>query len=119
MRQMMNVSGLMMLLGVLIVSCGSSSNNKDAANAETGGDPKAAAANDTSQVGTSSVTTACQVDTDCVKDKCCHAAACVSASSAKDCSEAMCTEECKEGTMDCGKGSCGCVDGECAVKWAN
>jgi hypothetical protein len=117
MRQMMNTFGSTLLLGVLLASCGSSSNNKEAANAETGQEPKAAAASDPAPVGTAAVSTACQADADCVKDKCCHAAACIAVSSAKDCSDAMCTEDCKPGTMDCGKGSCACVNGECAVKW--
>ncbi len=116
MRQMMNVWGFAILLGMFVVSCGSTA-NKDATNAETGGDPKAAAGDPAPQVA-ASASSGCQSDSDCVKDKCCHAAACVSASSAKDCSDAMCSQDCKEGTMDCGKGSCACIDGTCAVKWS-
>jgi len=58
---------------------------------------------------------ACTSDADCVPAECCHAAACVGRASAPDCGDAMCTMECRYGTMDCG-GSCLCHEGRCAAR---
>ena len=61
---------------------------------------------------------ACQSDADCVKDSCCHATGCVAVADAPDCSAAVCTLECRAGTMDC-YGGCVCQDGRCAARrWA-
>jgi len=57
----------------------------------------------------------CATDTDCVPDACCHAAACVGAGHAPACGEAMCTQECRYGTLDCG-GGCLCREGRCAAR---
>jgi hypothetical protein len=59
--------------------------------------------------------TACQTDADCVPAECCHPASCVLASAAPNCSDTMCTEECRGGTMDCGQGHCACQSGTCAA----
>ena len=61
----------------------------------------------------------CTSDADCVPATCCHASACIPTAEAPSCDDAMCTTECKDGTMDCGKGACACVDGACSVKWNN
>lgn len=58
---------------------------------------------------------ACQSDADCVKDSCCHATSCVAIADAPDCSGAVCTLECRGGTMDC-YGGCMCQDGRCAAR---
>ena len=53
----------------------------------------------------------------CVPDTCCHATSCVNENLAPDCSEILCTMECKPETMDCGQGSCIWENGNCEVKW--
>lgn len=58
---------------------------------------------------------ACQSDADCVKDSCCHATSCVAVADAPDCSAAVCTLECRGGTMDC-YGGCVCQEGRCAAR---
>src|SRR6187431_3193974 len=58
---------------------------------------------------------ACQADADCVKDSCCHATSCVAIADAPDCSAAVCTLDCRAGTMDC-YGGCSCQDGRCAAR---
>ena len=58
---------------------------------------------------------ACQSDADCVKDSCCHASSCVAIADAPDCSAAVCTLECRAGTMDC-YGGCVCEAGRCAAR---
>jgi hypothetical protein len=57
----------------------------------------------------------CQSDADCVPAGCCHAAACVARANAPSCGDAMCTEECRFGTLDCG-GACLCHEGRCAAR---
>ena len=57
----------------------------------------------------------CQTDADCVPAGCCHAAACVARANAPACGDAMCTEECRFGTLDCG-GACLCHEGHCAAR---
>ena len=58
---------------------------------------------------------ACETDEDCVPAECCHAAACVGTTNRPDCSDAMCTQECRYGTLDCG-GHCLCHEGRCAAR---
>lgn len=58
---------------------------------------------------------ACESDADCVPAACCHAAACVGRANAPDCSDSMCTMECRYGTLDCG-GGCLCHEGRCAAR---
>lgn len=58
---------------------------------------------------------ACTTDADCVPAACCHAAACVARANAPACGEAMCTQDCRFGTLDCG-GSCLCQEGRCAAR---
>jgi len=55
----------------------------------------------------------CAIDSDCVPVACCHADSCVPASKAPDCTDNLCTQVCKEGTMDCGAGSCKCINNAC------
>lgn len=57
----------------------------------------------------------CTTDADCVPADCCHAAACVAQTNAPDCGGAMCTMECRYGTIDCG-GGCLCHEGRCAAR---
>jgi len=58
---------------------------------------------------------ACETDADCVPAECCHAAACVAQANAPACEDAMCTMDCRYGTLDCG-GRCLCHDGRCAAR---
>jgi hypothetical protein len=58
---------------------------------------------------------ACETDADCVPAACCHAAACVGRTNAPPCGDAMCTQECRYGTLDCG-GACLCHEGRCAAR---
>ena len=63
------------------------------------------------------VDVACQSEEDCIPAQCCHPTHCISKNQAPDCSEVICTTECRKGTMDCGGGECGCVEGICKVIW--
>lgn len=47
-----------------------------------------------------------QIIQECVPDACCHARGCILAQSELDCEGIVCTEECVEGTLDCGQGWC-------------
>lgn len=58
---------------------------------------------------------ACTTDADCVPAACCHASACVARANAPACGDAMCTTDCRSGTLDCG-GGCLCRDGRCAAR---
>jgi hypothetical protein len=58
----------------------------------------------------------CTTDADCVPAECCHAKTCTSKDNAPDCSDMMCTLDCRAGTMDCGWGKCICKDGQCAAE---
>jgi hypothetical protein len=60
-------------------------------------------------------TGACTTDADCVPASCCHPDACVARAQAPDCSDTMCTTDCRYGTMDCG-GGCFCQQGTCAAR---
>ena len=103
-----------MVAGLIAAGCGSSATSQEPTNAETGGE-KATSAADPAPAPAAG----CQTDADCVPDACCHAAGCVQKDVGPEgCGEAMCTTECKEGTMDCGKGTCACVDGACGVNWS-
>lgn len=57
----------------------------------------------------------CNTDSDCVPAECCHAAACVAKANAPDCTDVMCTMECRADTIDCG-GGCLCFEGRCAAR---
>jgi len=56
----------------------------------------------------------CTTDADCVPATCCHATACVAQANAPSCGDAMCTLDCRSGTVDCG-GGCLCHEGHCAA----
>jgi len=56
----------------------------------------------------------CLGASDCVPASCCHATSCVAKSNAPDCSDTMCTMDCKPNTLDCG-GSCTCNEGKCGA----
>jgi len=55
----------------------------------------------------------CSIDSDCIKETCCHASTCTSIENAPECGELFCTAECAPGTLDCGGGECKCVNGNC------
>lgn len=57
---------------------------------------------------------ACTRDDDCVPGGCCHPSTCVPRTQAPDCSEVICTQECRPGTLDCG-GRCACEGGVCVA----
>jgi len=59
--------------------------------------------------------TRCNVGSDCVPKECCHATSCVNKEIKQDCGRTFCTQECKQGTIDCGQGSCGCINNKCAI----
>jgi len=62
-------------------------------------------------------TDACKKDQDCVPAVPCHANACGSVTRAdKGADEAICTMECRGGTVDCGYNHCGCVKGPSGTK---
>ncbi len=56
----------------------------------------------------------CFSDSDCVAASCCHPTECVPKAEAPDCSDVFCTQECVEGTLDCGQAECKCLSGECS-----
>ncbi|HEU4537662.1 MAG TPA: hypothetical protein VFS00_26260 [Polyangiaceae bacterium] len=58
----------------------------------------------------------CATDADCVPAECCHASTCGSAAKKPDCSDTMCTRECRPGTFDCGGGGCACRNGRCQAE---
>ena len=58
------------------------------------------------------ITEECTTDSDCVPNRYCHPSSCVPVDQAPQGEETFCTQECQEGTLDCG-GSCGCVNGKC------
>ncbi len=58
----------------------------------------------------------CILDSDCVSASCCHATSCVPKAEAPDCSTVFCTQECVQGTLDCGQAECKCVRGECVIE---
>lgn len=60
-------------------------------------------------------TDVCQTDADCMPAQCCHATACVGKAKAPSCADAMCTRECRGGSIDCG-GGCLCQQGRCAAR---
>ena len=62
-------------------------------------------------------TDVCKKDQDCVPAVPCHANACASGTRAdKAPDEAICTMECRGGTVDCGYNHCGCVKGPSGTK---
>ena len=62
-------------------------------------------------------TDACSKDQDCVAAVPCHANACASVTHAdKAANEAICTMDCRGGTVDCGYNHCGCVKGPSGTK---
>ena len=77
-----------------------------------GDEPGTAAAGDQGLVVSED---ACETDGDCVPAECCHAAACVARDHAPACADAMCTQDCRYGTLDCG-GACLCHEGRCAAR---
>ena len=55
----------------------------------------------------------CLSNNNCVPAQCCHPTSCIAVDKAPSCKGIACTEECRNGTMDCGEGHCGCVDNKC------
>jgi hypothetical protein len=58
----------------------------------------------------------CSIDSDCVKDSCCHAKGCAAKVNEPDCTGIMCSSMCEPGTLDCGQGECKCVNNKCEAK---
>jgi len=58
----------------------------------------------------------CATNSDCVPAQCCHATSCVAKSAAPDCTFAMCSTDCRPGTLDCGGGDCRCAEGACRAE---
>jgi len=56
----------------------------------------------------------CYANEDCVASSCCHSSSCVISTKAPNCTGRFCTEQCKNGTLDCGQASCGCINGSCS-----
>jgi len=61
----------------------------------------------------------CRWDSDCVPEQCCHPNSCINKEFEQDCSGTACTEECRQGTMDCGCGTSVCIEHKCMVLWKN
>jgi len=59
----------------------------------------------------------CKKDSDCFAGECCHARFCVNSIGKPDCEGVFCTQECRNGTLDCDYGSCVCVNGRCTAKF--
>ena len=59
----------------------------------------------------------CSSDEDCIPDRCCHAAGCISKEQALKCDNIACTRECVENTLDCG-GFCSCENNQCIAHYA-
>jgi hypothetical protein len=53
----------------------------------------------------------------CAPASCCHAVTCVLESEAPNCTDRICTMDCRPGTMDCAQGHCEYIGGECEVVW--
>lgn len=58
---------------------------------------------------------------ECVPAECCHPTDCVLKQLGPDCSEIMCTAECRPGTFDCGCGSCefDYSTSDCRIVWSD
>ena len=59
----------------------------------------------------------CFADTDCVPAQCCHSTDVVNKIYAPKCSGVFCTENCLQGTLDCGFGKPLCVNNRCTIMW--
>lgn len=55
----------------------------------------------------------CLSDYDCVAATCCHSTECVNKRYAPNCTNTLCTLECKPGTLDCNYGYCACINNKC------
>ncbi len=55
----------------------------------------------------------CAADSDCRPATCCHPNTCVPVGQEPNCNDAVCTDVCQPGTMDCGQGKCECVNSRC------
>lgn len=58
---------------------------------------------------------------ECVPDQCCHPLGCVLVQWEPDCSDTVCTQECRSGTFDCGCGECefDFQTEECKIVWSD
>lgn len=57
----------------------------------------------------------CQVDDDCVPNKCCGADDGVNKDHGPDCKGTFCTQSCTPGTIDCQQGEIKCVKESCTA----
>lgn len=55
----------------------------------------------------------CESDSDCVAAQCCHPTSAVNKKFAPDCTDVICTMECRPDTIDCGYGEIKCIDSKC------
>ena len=55
----------------------------------------------------------CGSDADCAAEQCCHPTSAINRNFAPSCSEAVCTMECRSGTIDCGQGEIKCIKNQC------
>lgn len=108
------------LLALMLVACGGTApvedrtitlDQGDETSDSVSAEPTAGGGDDSLNVGED----ACETDADCVPADCCHASSCVAQEHAPSCGDAMCTQECRYGTLDCG-GGCLCHEGRCAAR---
>jgi hypothetical protein len=110
------------LIGCGTVTQGGGAPNEEAVEAEAEGSAvppvkdMGGGAVDGDKVDGAEVGGPCAADADCVPAECCHAKNCTSKDNAPDCSDMMCTLDCRAGTMDCGWGKCVCQDGQCTAE---
>ena len=57
----------------------------------------------------------CNYDSDCIAEQCCHATSAINKNFAPNCKEAICTMECRGGTLDCGYGEIKCISNKCTA----
>ena len=81
--------------------------------------PPAASVNSpgSNTVGTDGEKRVCKADADCVAEQCCHPTSSVNTLNAPECGEAVCTLDCKPGTVDCGQGYFACASGQCVAMY--
>lgn len=124
MRGIWVISGTLALSMLLAQACAPREAEPTPSGGETSGSESAGEGGEGAEAGTGSGTSepdlvvgedACTTDADCVPADCCHAAACVAVANAPSCGDAMCTMDCRFGTIDCG-GGCLCHEGRCAAR---
>ena len=54
-------------------------------------------------------------DADCISAQCCHPNSCVAKENSPDCKGMLCSQECRQDTLDCQQGSCKCQNSQCTA----